>query len=136
MQFHYRLILHQGLSKLYIIYYGYNLTIFDRLSNDNKIIWNLNHRQSISRKTFIRFFFYFFYFFHIYLKIHCLDHQDNHCQVILSLDLLKYLQIVNENTSIILIVCLVLLQTQKWCCNLVQVIKYKPALLQWAQVNA
>jgi hypothetical protein len=31
------LILHQGSSKFYIIYHGYNLTIFDVLSNDNEI---------------------------------------------------------------------------------------------------
>jgi hypothetical protein len=31
------LILHQGPSKIYIIYNGYNLTVFDVLSNENKI---------------------------------------------------------------------------------------------------
>jgi hypothetical protein len=31
------LILHQGLSKFYIIYNGYNLTVFDEVSNDNEI---------------------------------------------------------------------------------------------------
>jgi hypothetical protein len=37
IQFHYCLILHQGLSKFYIICNSYNLTVFDKLSNDNKI---------------------------------------------------------------------------------------------------
>jgi hypothetical protein len=37
MQFNYYLILHQGPSKFYIIYNGYNLTVFDGLSNDNEI---------------------------------------------------------------------------------------------------
>jgi hypothetical protein len=52
MQFHYRLILHQGPSKFYIIYNSYNLTVFDGLSNDNEIIRNLNYHQSINRRTY------------------------------------------------------------------------------------
>jgi hypothetical protein len=47
MQFHYCLIVHQRPSKLYIIYNGSNLTIFDGLPNDNEIIWNLKYYQSI-----------------------------------------------------------------------------------------
>jgi hypothetical protein len=38
MQFHYHLILHQGPLKFYTICNGYNLTVFDGLSNDNKIV--------------------------------------------------------------------------------------------------
>jgi hypothetical protein len=38
MQFHYCLILHQGPSKFYIIYNGYNLTVFDGLLNNNEIV--------------------------------------------------------------------------------------------------
>jgi hypothetical protein len=52
IQFYYRLILHQGSLKFYIIYNSYNLMIFDGLSNDNEITWNLNHHQSINRRTY------------------------------------------------------------------------------------
>jgi hypothetical protein len=38
LQFHYRLLLHQGPAKFYIIYNGYNLTVFDDLSNNNEIV--------------------------------------------------------------------------------------------------
>jgi hypothetical protein len=38
IQLHYRLILHQRLSKFYTICNGSNLTVFDEVSNDNKII--------------------------------------------------------------------------------------------------
>jgi hypothetical protein len=34
---HYRLILYQGPSKFYTICNGYNLTVFDGLSDDNEI---------------------------------------------------------------------------------------------------
>jgi hypothetical protein len=37
MKFHYHLILHQGPSKFYTVCNNYSLTVFDRLSNDNKI---------------------------------------------------------------------------------------------------
>jgi hypothetical protein len=37
MQFHYRLIVHQRLSNFHIIYNGFNLTVFDGLSNDKKL---------------------------------------------------------------------------------------------------
>jgi hypothetical protein len=37
IQFYYRLILHQGPSKIYTNYNSYNLTIFDGQSNDNEI---------------------------------------------------------------------------------------------------
>jgi hypothetical protein len=37
MQYHYRLLLHQGPIEIYIIYNGYNLTVFDGLSNNNEI---------------------------------------------------------------------------------------------------
>jgi hypothetical protein len=50
MQFHYRLILNQGPTKIYTICNGYNLTVFDELSNDTNITENLNYHQSISRK--------------------------------------------------------------------------------------
>jgi hypothetical protein len=51
MQFYYRLILHQRLLKFYTICKGFNLTVFDGVSNDNEIAWNLNDHQSIDRKT-------------------------------------------------------------------------------------
>jgi hypothetical protein len=37
MQFHYRLIVHQRLSNFHAIFKGFNLTVFDELSNNNKI---------------------------------------------------------------------------------------------------
>jgi hypothetical protein len=37
MEFHYRLIIHQRSSNFHIIYNGFNLTVFDGLSNDNEI---------------------------------------------------------------------------------------------------
>jgi hypothetical protein len=37
----------------YVICNGFNLTVFDELSNDNKIAWNLNHHQSINRGTYL-----------------------------------------------------------------------------------
>jgi hypothetical protein len=51
--------------------------IFDGLTNDNKIIWNLNYRQSLSKRTYIWFFFLFLTFFCIYLEIQYQDCQDN-----------------------------------------------------------
>jgi hypothetical protein len=33
------------------IYNDFNLTVFDGLSNDNEIIWNLNDHQSKGRIT-------------------------------------------------------------------------------------
>jgi hypothetical protein len=38
MQFHYCLLVHQILSKCYVLYNGSKLTVFDGLSNDNEII--------------------------------------------------------------------------------------------------
>jgi hypothetical protein len=37
IQFHYRLIVHQTPSNFHIICNGYNLMVFDGLSNDNEI---------------------------------------------------------------------------------------------------
>jgi hypothetical protein len=37
IQFHYRLIVHQRPSNFHAIYNGSNLTVFDKLSNDNEI---------------------------------------------------------------------------------------------------
>jgi hypothetical protein len=37
MQFHYHLLVHQRSSNFHIIYNGFNLMIFDGLSNDNEI---------------------------------------------------------------------------------------------------
>jgi hypothetical protein len=37
VQFYYRLVLHQVLSKFYTICNNYNLIVFDELSNDNEI---------------------------------------------------------------------------------------------------
>jgi hypothetical protein len=38
MQFYYCLLVHINHQKYYIIYNSFNLTVFDELSNDNKII--------------------------------------------------------------------------------------------------
>jgi hypothetical protein len=38
MQFHYRLIVYQKSLNFYIIYNGFNLTVFDGLLNDNEIV--------------------------------------------------------------------------------------------------
>jgi hypothetical protein len=38
MQFHYCLIVHQRPSNFHAIYNGFNLTVFDGLSNDNEIV--------------------------------------------------------------------------------------------------
>jgi hypothetical protein len=51
IQFHYRLIVHQRPSNFYIICNSSNLTVFDGLSNDNEIIWNLNDYQFIGIRT-------------------------------------------------------------------------------------
>jgi hypothetical protein len=53
IQFHYHLIVHQrslnwNHCKLYK-----NLMVFDELSNDIEIAWNLNDHQSISRRTYL-----------------------------------------------------------------------------------
>jgi hypothetical protein len=50
MQFHYRLIVHQRPLNFHTICYGFNLTIFDGLSNDNEIVLNLNDHQSKGRR--------------------------------------------------------------------------------------
>jgi hypothetical protein len=50
--FYCHLILHQESSKFCTIYNGYNLMVFDGLSNDNEIIWNLNHHQYISIRIY------------------------------------------------------------------------------------
>jgi hypothetical protein len=51
MQFHYRLIVHQRPSNFHVICNDFNLTVFDRLSNDNKITQNLNDHQFKSKRT-------------------------------------------------------------------------------------
>jgi hypothetical protein len=38
MQFYYHFLVDQRPLKCYVIYNGFNLTVFDGLSNDNKII--------------------------------------------------------------------------------------------------
>jgi hypothetical protein len=50
--------------------------VFDGLSNDNEITWNLKHYQSISKIKYL-FFPYFFKFFNVYLKIYYEDIQNN-----------------------------------------------------------
>jgi hypothetical protein len=51
MQFHYYLLVYQTPPKYYAFYNGFNLTVFNGLSNDNEITLNLNHHQSISRRA-------------------------------------------------------------------------------------
>jgi hypothetical protein len=58
IQFHYHLIVHQKLSNFHTIWNGFNLTVFDGLTNDNKIVWNLNDHQSKGRITHIIFFIF------------------------------------------------------------------------------
>jgi hypothetical protein len=51
-----------------------------------KIAGNLNDHQSIDRRTRLYTFFSIFkLFFDIYLRVHCQDCQNNHCQVIPTL---------------------------------------------------
>jgi hypothetical protein len=49
-----------NLNALYVlrIYKGYNLTIFNGVSNDNEIIWNFNDYQSINKRTYIKTFLF------------------------------------------------------------------------------
>jgi hypothetical protein len=65
MQFYYHLIVHQILLNFHVIYNGYNLTVFDGLSNDNEIVWNMNDYQSIDRRTHYKkkFKIFFLYLF-------------------------------------------------------------------------
>jgi hypothetical protein len=86
MQFHYRLIVHQKPSNFHIMYNGFKLTVFDGLSNDNKIVWNVNDHQSKCRithlykkKSFLRFCVC------VYLEIHCQSCQNNSLSVDLTL---------------------------------------------------
>jgi uncharacterized Fe-S radical SAM superfamily protein PflX len=46
------------------------LMIFDRLSDDNEIAWNLSHYQSINKRSYLHLFY-------IYLKLHCQYCQNN-----------------------------------------------------------
>jgi hypothetical protein len=39
--------------KYYVLYNNFNLIIFDEVSNDNEIIRNLSHHQSINIKTYL-----------------------------------------------------------------------------------
>jgi hypothetical protein len=80
MQFYYHLIIHQRPSKFYTIYSYFNLIIFDRVSNDNKIIWKLKHYQLVKENIYKFFIFYFFY---IYLKFHNQRCQNNQLSRIL-----------------------------------------------------
>jgi hypothetical protein len=50
MQFHYCFLVHQGPLKYYTLCNGFDLMVFDGLSNDNEIILNVNHRQFINKK--------------------------------------------------------------------------------------
>jgi hypothetical protein len=52
------------------------LIVFDELSNNNKITWNLKHCQSINKKN-MSIFFLFLRFIYIYIKIHYQDYQNN-----------------------------------------------------------
>jgi hypothetical protein len=47
------LIVHQRSSNFHVIYNGFNLTVFDGLSNNNEIAWNLDDHQSKSRLTYL-----------------------------------------------------------------------------------
>jgi hypothetical protein len=42
--------------------------VFDRLSNDNEIVWNLKHYQNISKRTYLYFFLFSDFFFYILYK--------------------------------------------------------------------
>jgi hypothetical protein len=42
-------------SKFYIIWSDFNLMIFNGLSNDNEITWNLKHYQFMSKRTYLQF---------------------------------------------------------------------------------
>jgi hypothetical protein len=46
IQFHYRLIIHQKSSNFHAICNGFNLTVFDELSNDNKIWMTMDGRKT------------------------------------------------------------------------------------------
>jgi hypothetical protein len=48
MQFHYRLIVHQRPSIFHKICNGFNLTVFDELSNDNEIFDGLSNDNEIA----------------------------------------------------------------------------------------
>jgi hypothetical protein len=50
--------------------------ILDGVSNDNKIAWNLNHHQFISKRTY-PYSFLFLTFLAFIKKIHCWDWQNN-----------------------------------------------------------
>jgi hypothetical protein len=43
----------QMTSKFYVIYNGFNLTVFDGQSNDNEIVYNLNHHRSTNKITYL-----------------------------------------------------------------------------------
>jgi hypothetical protein len=51
MQFYYHLIVHQGPLNWNRCKLHENLIVFDELSNDNEIAWNLNDHQSNDRIT-------------------------------------------------------------------------------------
>jgi hypothetical protein len=56
---------------------SFNLMIFDGLSNNNEIISNLKHYQSISKITHLQLFSIFKIFFRTFLKVHRQDCQNN-----------------------------------------------------------
>jgi hypothetical protein len=61
MQFHYCLIVHQRPPNFHVIYNGFNLTVFDGLSNDNEIIRNLiDHQSKDIKKNHFKIFLYLF----------------------------------------------------------------------------
>jgi hypothetical protein len=47
------MLVHQRPSKYYALCNGSNLTVFDGLSNDNEIAWNLNFCQSINKRIYL-----------------------------------------------------------------------------------
>jgi hypothetical protein len=53
IQFHYRLIVHQRPLNWNCCKLHEKLMVFDGLSNDNEITWNLNDHQSIGRRTYL-----------------------------------------------------------------------------------
>jgi hypothetical protein len=76
MQFHYRLIVHQRSLNFHISYNGFNLTVFDGLSNNNEITWNLNSHQSKGRKHIYKFFFFLRIFLYLFRDL-CQSCQNN-----------------------------------------------------------
>jgi hypothetical protein len=71
-------MVHQRPLNFHTICNGSNLTVFNGLPNDNKIIWNLNEHQSIGRRVHIYKKKLFFNFIFSYLLTnHCQNYQIN-----------------------------------------------------------